>query len=473
MSYALSYALVIDRGSTTTKAMVFDTRGEEILVSARPSPKLVSPREGWREQDMNLVWQVAAEAIKGVFDAGIAPSDILCAIAVGQGNGMMPIGRDGKPSRMGIHSLDNRAAGILSQWQADGRYAKALETVGLPFSAGSPLPLLCWLHENSIDEYNAIHKVLFTKDWIGYKLSGAVFTDPTDASGAGLMNLRKNSYAYDIFNLLGIAEAHLKLPEIRLSHEIIGTVTKEAAKQTGLLAGTPVLCGAHDIAAYPFGIGAADPRQLVCAMGTWGMNLVPVQRLDGLPAALYHSVPGWYLTGMGDGNSGACLDYMLDLLDIPHYSKAENMIDGREPTDVMFHPFIFGAGANFHGIRSWHGKADLLLAVYEGIAMGHCFNISMIPGHENFSCMWLAGGGSKSKIFGQLFADITGLPVEIPMCTEITARGGALNALVGLGICRNHEEAAIPVQVKTEHRPDPGRHAFYASKFKRFKEKMI
>ncbi|MDR2687364.1 MAG: carbohydrate kinase [Oscillospiraceae bacterium] len=466
----MKYVVVIDRGSTNTKAVVFNAAGEEVLVSSRASPRPVSPRPGWWEQDMDLVWEAAAGAVRGIFEAGaVPPGDILGVYPVGQGNGLMPIDGGGKPLRMGIHSLDSRAGGILGRWQADGRYARALGTVGLPFSAGSPLPLLCWLRENAPEEFRAIGKALFVKDWIAYKLSGAVGTDFTDASGAGLMDLRRGAYARDVFDLLDAGFIQSKLPEIRRSHRRAGCVTRRAAAETGLPEGTPVLCGAHDIAACAFGAGAADPRQLVCAMGTWGMNLLPAKSLDGLPAALYHIAPGYYLTGAGDGNSGACLDFMLEMLGVPQYERAEAMIAGREPTDIVFHPFLFGAGAGFHGLRDWHGKEDLLLAVYEGIVMGHCLNIGAIPGSGRLECLWIAGGGSKSKVFGQLLADIAGLAVKVPAAGEMTARGGALDALVGLGVFENHARAAIPAPVKALLRPDPRRREFYARKFERFK----
>ena len=470
----MKYVVVIDRGSTNTKAVVFNTQGDEILVSSCASPKPVSLRAGWWEQNMDSIWEVAAKAIRGIFDTGmVSPAQILGVIPVGQGNGLMCIDKNGKPSRMGIHSLDSRAEAVLAAWQADGRYAKALETIGTPFFAGSPLPLLCWLRENAPGELEAIDKALFSKDWIAYKLSGVIGTDPTDASGAGLMDIRRNAYAHSTFDLLEAGFIRDKLPEIRPSHQIIGHVTKEAAAQTGLREGTPVLCGAHDIAAFPFGVGAVNTRQPICALGTWGINLVPAKSLDGLPAAIYHTVPGYYLTGAGNGGSGGCLDLMLGMLGVSSYDQAEELIAGRTPTDIIFHPFVFGAGANFYGIKSWHGKADLLLAIYEGIAMGHCLNIGVIPKWEESECLWLVGGGAKSKIFGQLFADISGLTVKIPLINEMTARGGALNALVGLGVYKNHEEAAIPVRVKIGHKPDPERRAFYARKFELFKEKMI
>jgi L-xylulokinase len=476
------YVVVIDRGSTNVKAVAFDTKGNEIFTSTYASQKPVSVNPGWWEQDMQIIWENTANAVKGVFAGGILPEEVMGVFAVGQGNGMMPIDKHGNPSRMGILSLDSRGADIHNGWTLDGRYSQAIEKLVFPFVVGSPMPLLAWFKQNAPEEFGRIDKILFSKDWIRYKLSGTICTDQSDASGAGLMDPRKNAYAWDVFELLDLADIKDKLPEIRPSHEIVGRVTKEAALATGLKEGTPVLCGAHDIAAYPFGIGSMDSKELVSVVGTWGFNIIPVTSLDGMFMAYYHTVPGYFLTGIGDGNSGGCLDIIVNTLcehekhqaaqkKVPVYEYIEDMINDTKTTGILFHPFIFGtiftssASGCFYGIKNWHSKADILRAVYEGIVMGHYANIKLIPGCGNFASMWLIGGGAKSKIFGQIFADVTGLSVKVPNSYEITARGGAMNALVGLGVYKNHQEACIPPEIKTVYHPNPQMREYYRKKF--------
>jgi L-xylulokinase len=479
------YVIAIDRGTTNTKAVVFDTAGTEVCVSSYACQKPVSIKADWYEQDMDLMWESTAKAIKGVFENGINPEEILGIIVTGQGNGLMPVDKNGNPSRMGILSLDSRGAGIHAGWNQDGRYMQAVQVVGMPFPAGGPLPILAWFAKNDPEGFKKIDKVLFSKDWIRYKLSGVLCTDPTDASGAGLMNLATHDYAWDVFSLLNLDAIKEKLPPIRPSHEIVGAVTHEAALATGLKEGTVVFCGAHDIAAYPFGVGTVDSHELVTAVGTWGFNIIPTKSLEGAPCAYYHTVPGYFLTGVGDGNSGGCLDIILDMfsdgekcqVEQKHgsvYEYVEHIIESTKPSGVLFLPFMFGnvfnslASAGFYGIKNGNTKADMLRAVYEGIVMGHYANIQIIPGKDDFTSMWLIGGGAKSKIFGQMFADITGLKVKVPKTNEITARGGALNALVGLGIYKNHEQACIPPEIKAEYKPDPELHVFYQKKFGTF-----
>lgn len=475
------YVVVIDRGSTNVKAVAFDTKGNEVFTSACPSQKPVSVKPGWWEQDMEVIWENTASAIKGIFNGSILPEEVIGVFAVGQGNGMMPIDKNGSPSRMGILSLDSRAKGIHDGWMMDGRYSQAIEKLVFPFVVGSPVTLLAWFKENAPQDFSAIDKVLFSKDWIRYKLSGTICTDPSDASGAGLMDPRKNAYAWDVFELLGLSDIKDKLPEIRPSHEVVGRVTKEASLATGLKVGTPVMCGAHDIAAYPFGIGSMNSKELVTVVGTWGFSLVPVASLEGMFMAYYHTFPGYFLTGIGDGNSGGCLDIIINNLceyekelafrnGISVYEYIEDMIENTKTTGILFHPFLFGniffgsASGCFYGIRNWHTKADIMRAVYEGIVMGYHANMKLIPGSANFESMWLIGGGAKSKIFGQIFADVTGLPVKVPKSYEITARGGAMNALVGLGVYKNHQEACIPLEIKTIYHPNPEMQAYYQKK---------
>lgn len=478
--------MVIDRGSTNVKAIVFDKMGDEVISSSYASQKPVSYNPGWWEQDMDLIWESTRNAIQGVFASKeVTPDDIAGVFVTGQGNGLMPIDKDGKPARMGILSLDSRASELFNAWNSDGRYVKAIQTLGMPFVVGSPVPLLAWLKENNRQEFDRIDKILFSKDWIRYKLCGVACSDFTDISGAGMMDVNTGEYAYDVFSMFGLDDIKQKLPDIRRSHEIVGEVTKEASYDTGLKEGTKVLCGAQDTCAYPYGIGCLSGKQLVSVVGTWGMNLTTTQDITNVMVAIYHSVPDYFVTGFGDGNSGGCLDVIVNNLCQEEkleaaqtgksvYEVIERKIANIQPTGIIFEPFMFGSlfnnleSAGFYGIKNWHTKADILRAVYEGIVMGHCMYINAIPNHETFEALWLIGGGAKGEVFGQLFADILNIPVRIAQSGEITARGGAMNAFVGLGIYKDHQEACIPPKIKREFLPNPERHVFYQGKFQLF-----
>ena len=109
-----------------------------------------------------------------------------------------------------------------------------------------------------------------------------------------------------------------------------------------------------------------------------------------------------------------------------------------------------------------------LHAIYEGIAFGHWANIQFIPGKEQLATIWLIGGGSNSRVFGQLFADVTGLPVKVPRHKEVTARGGALLALVGLGLFASYEDACREPELEATYVPNDELRSYYQEKFRVF-----
>jgi len=484
------YIIALDAGTTNTKVVVFDTEGNEILITSRPTPASQQANADWLEQDMQQVWDLTAEALQEVFnrkDIEIRPEDVLAVVPTGRGNGLIGIDANGELVTKGIQSSDFRSKHIFSEWAEDGRIAEAQKRVRSSILPGSPMPLAAWYQQNDPETLAKIAKVLFAKDWVRYKLSGSLVTDPTDASGAALMNVPEGGYATEVFDQLGVGFLADLLPEIRPSHEIVGHVTEEGAAQTGLLPGTPVLCGVHDIGAYPYGVGSLNPKEIVSVVGTWGISMAPAEGTDGLPTAMFHSVPNYYLTGLGDGNSGAALDVMIAHLCAEEQQKAaaegvsiydylERELLHRKPSGIVFLPHLFGgmtnpeAAAAFVGIRNWHERPDIIRAVFEGIVMGHLANLSFIPGYDDMETLWLIGGGSKSKLFGQLFADITGRVIKVPVTEEVTARGGALHALVGLGLAKDHHEAAIPAEIRAEFHPNPDLKDFYAKKYGVFQE---
>ncbi|WP_187992265.1 FGGY-family carbohydrate kinase [Vibrio harveyi] len=482
-----NYILVLDRGSTNIKAVVFDTEGNEVRCCNVPCETPTSKEPGWWEQDINDVWEKTALAINTLFKTtSILPDEIIGVIPAGQGNGLIVIDQQGNLLRQGILSLDSRASEIFDGWVQEGKYQQAVSKVGFPFNAGSPLPLLAWLKRNDENTYAKIDKILFSKDWIKYKLCGEICTDYSDASGAGLIELDSNSYAHDVFRSLKLTEVSKMLPDLKMTHEIVGSVDASAAEKTGLNVGTPVLCGAHDMGAFPFGIGTVDERQLVSVMGTWGLNLLPIKKIEGHQVIFNHVVPDYYLTGIGDGNAGGCLDIMLshlcqeekndaEKLGIDFYQHIESKIS-RDITSIVFLPYLFGsafvpnATASLIGLKNWHTKFDILSAIYEGIVMGYYKNIISIPKYEKIDTIWLIGGGMKSEIFGQLFADISGFNVKIPSSKEVTARGCAMCALVGLGLRENHDLAAIPINIDKIFYPNKDKSEKYKEKFVIFNE---
>lgn len=475
--------IVIDKGTTNLKIVLFDTNGNELGIVSEPCGKPKSRKPGWCEQDMNEIWAATVRGLKRLKEEYITDTYKVLGIGLtGHGAGIFPVDKNGEPFRDGIVSLDTRAGVIIEEWKKNGIAEWFLNKKKAEILACYPYSLLTWLKRYERESYDKIGTVLFVKDWIKYKLTGKMSTDYTDIGPSLLLDIDKMDYAMEDFDKIGIPEMKECMPPIVPSSEIAGYLLDEVAASTGLEKGIPVFSGVHDLMASPLGTGAIGDNQLVTVIGTWGCNFTTTNERVGL-FSFPHALPDRFLTGSLDGNSGSVLERMLDMLcpkecyentGMDLYEYAEKQTEESGDNSLIFHPYLFGglynpnACAGFYGLRDWHTKGDMIQAVYEGVVFGHYANIQAIPGSEKLETLWLVGGGSKSEKLAQTFADITGLVVKTIDVNDVTARGACLIMLVGTGACKSYEEACIPVKVDKEFKPCAEKHEFYEKKYKTY-----
>lgn len=478
------YVLVIDKGTTNLKAVLFDMEGNEKVQVSKPCGAPVSLKPGWCEQNMDVMWDMALEAMREICELLDSQEEIRGVGVTGHGSGIFLIDKAGNPVREGILSLDTRTFELVEKWKDEGKAEWFFERMKAEVLPCYPVSLLAWMKQHERENYDRIDKILFVKDWIKYKMTGKASTDYTDAGPSCLLDVQSMDYCYEVFDKMGISEMKNALPELIPSYQNAGKITQEVALKTGLKEGTPVFSGIHDMMSCPFGIGNMQTDQVVSVVGTWGMNFTATPERSGA-FSFPHVIPGHFLTGQLDGNSGSVQDRMLKLLcpeeeyksaGMSIYKYAQKKAMEARDSGLIFQPYLFGAlydaaaCGGFYGLRDWHTKSDMLKAVYEGIVFGHYANIKTIAGYENFSTLWLVGGGAKSEYMAQLFADITGLHVKTALTDEVTARGVALSMLVGLGICESYQDACISVEVKDEYIPNPEKVEFYKKKFKLYEK---
>lgn len=477
------YICVIDRGTTNVKAVLFNLEGEETYIASVASQIPQVPHPGWFEQDMDLIWESASVAIKKCVEY-LDDSDRIIGVSVtGQGSGVYLVDKNGRPVRQGITSLDTRAAETLEKLNKSGLQEWWKEHTYKRLGKESPLAHLLWLKENEPDSYEKTEHVLFSKDWVRYCLTGEYATDITDTSPNGMLGLDESSYLYEGLEKLCISDKKHAFPKILKSHEIAGYVTKKAAEQTGLEAGIPVLAGAHDMMACCLGIGKVSNDFLLCTIGTWGGNyMITPERREGI-SSNPHMIDGSYVTVYMDGNSGAVLDRMLGMIYYTpgtganaDYERAEKQARNAKYDDLIFLPYLFealnegNAGAKIIGIKNWHTQDDIIAAIYEGIVMHHYERVqTKLIDAPKAETLYLGGGGGRSELFAQLFADMFNRPVQIPDCDELAARGPALSALAGLKIKDSFEDILIPVRTKRIYEPDKENHKFMEEKYVKYK----
>jgi L-xylulokinase len=483
------YLLGIDNGSTVSKAAIFDLEGCEVQIAARKiEPQY--PHPGWTERCMDLLWQSTAEAIREAIEvSGIDPVQIVGIGNTGHGNGLYLLDKQGKPARPGIQSMDTRAAGIIDEWHARDLHSQVFPYTVQSFWPAQPNALLAWIKRHEPEVYDLIGAVLMCKDYITYCLTGEVVSDYTDMSGTSLLEVRNRRYSRGLLEAYDLSELWDAMPKLAESFDVVGKVTSEAAKATGLTPGTPVVGGLFDVDASALGAGVFRSGQVCIVAGTWGINeIVTVEPLvdPSLFMTTCYTVPGLWLTIEASPTSATNLEWYVNQFcgeerieaekrGISVYKLCNQMVAGLPPggTDIIFHPFLYGsnvqstARAGFYGIAGWHTKAHVVRALYEGVVYCHLAHVEKLrAAGAQMEVARLTGGGARSKVWTQIFADTLQLPMEVPQGIELGARGAAICAGIGAGVYGDHAEAVDQaVRLDRRQEPDPEATPHYLARY--------
>lgn len=491
------YLLGIDNGNTISKAAIFDLAGREIQVASR-QVKSDFPHKGWTERSMDELWRSTAAAVKEALDkSGIKPEQIIGIGTTGHGNGLYLIDKKGFPARAGIQSLDSRAAGIIENWNRNNLHDQVFPFTTQAFWPAQPNALLVWIKQNEPEVYQSIGAVLMVKDYIKYCLTGEITSDFTDMSGTSLMDVRNKCYSEELLNLYDLGDIRPSLPTLVNSFEMAGRVTPDAARATGLAAGTQVVGGLFDVDASALGAGVYQPGQVCIIAGTWSINEIVTSEPIVDPALFMtsiYTVPDLWLTIEASATSATNLEWFVtqfcaeekaeaDKRGISVYDVCSEMVDSLPPggSDIIFHPFLFGsnvqasARSGFYGIAGWHTKAHMLRSLYEGVVYGHLNHLEKLRSAggtgNQIEVARLSGGGAHSSVWSQIFADTLQLPMEVPDGIEIGARGAALSAGIGVGVYKDHADAvSTAVKVKRRQEPNPAATPFYLERYTEYKK---
>jgi len=484
------YAIGVDNGGTVSKAAVFDMEGNEIAVVSRQTP-LITSRPGYNERDMEELWLNNCICIKeAIKKSKIPPSDIIGLSVCGHGKGLYLWGKDERPAYKGIVSTDNRAWQYSEKWTSDGTLEKIYPKICQKLIPSQQAALLAWFKDNERDVYHNIKWVFSVKDYIRFRLTGEAYCEATDISGSGLMNVKNACFDKDILENLGIEEIYDKLAPIKYSYENCGQITKEAAELTGLLEGTPVLGGMFDIDACAIAMAVTEPEQLCTITGTWSINeFISPEPITGTAISMnsLYAIPGYYLLEECSPTSAGNMDWFINNFmeneKIPPgkdlYTYINELVSSVKPEecDVYYLPFLYGsnrhplAKGSFIGLTTYHTKAHMLRAIYEGVAFSHKYHIEkLLSARKPPKSIRMAGGAVNSEVWVKIFADVLGYPIEtVTGVKELGALGCAMATAVGAGVYKDYKEAAENmVCVNNPVLPDKINSEIYEKKYKKY-----
>ena len=481
--------LGLDVGTSGVKAILVAASGD-VVASATSPLTMQTPHPGWAEQDPEAWWQATLASIDAV--RGKRKDARIAAIGIsGQMHSSVFLDRSGAVIRPALLWCDGRTTAECGEITTRvGGEERLRDLASNPALEGFTLPKVLWLRKHEPDAFARLATVLLPKDYIRYRLTGELASEPSDASATLMYDTAHLRWSEEIMRAVDLPMS--LLPNVGPSAGVLGRVTAEVAARTGIDAGVPVVGGGADNACGAAGVGVIAPGEVVTSWGTSGTVLAPTARPLVDPRLRAHTfchvLPDvWYLMGVVLTAGGAFSWYQEQLArELAGVSDAAARLDAeaasvpRGAEGVTFLPYLQGertphrdaaARGAILGLSLAHTRAHLTRAVLEGITFALRDSVTILQGLGLApSHLLLTGGGAKSKLLRQLQAEIFGLPVTTVNREEGPAYGAALLAAVGAGAfpdLRAAVEATLtraPLEV-----PEPSAHEEYAQPYARFR----
>jgi xylulokinase len=466
----MSHVVGIDVSTTATKAVLLDHSGA-VVASGSAEYGYDIPRPSWTEQDPHLWWDGAVESISQMMKrSGIAAVDIDAIGLTGQMHGSVLLDATGDVVRPAILWNDQRTAAECDEIRRRIGRERLIAITGNDALTGFTAPKLLWVAGNEPDNWARVASILLPKDYVRYRLTGDRVVDVADGSGTILFDLTARTWSPEVLDSLDIDPA--LCPPTMEGPEITGGLTEEAARATGLIAGTPVVAGGGDQSANAVGVGAVDSGIVALSLGTSGVVFAasdaPSIDAEARVQAFCHAVPGrWHMMGVMLSAAGS-LRWLRDTL-APGRDFSELVAGAAEvpagSDGLLFLPYLTGertphpdplARGAFVGLTVSHDLRHMTRAVLEGVAFGlrDGLDLMVAAGVPKPSSIRASGGGTRSELWRQVLADVLEADIETVATEEGAAFGAGILASVGAGHFDDAAGAvASVVDARTAARP--------------------
>jgi len=468
----------IDIGTSSSKGVLARPDGEIVATAERPH-QLSLPRPGWAEHDAERVWwsdfQAICAELLGKVDGAVAG---LCVSGIGPC--LLPAGEAGRPLRPAIlFGIDTRATREIEE--INERYGEEhiLQRGGSLLSSQAVGPKLAWLRRNEPEVWARTRRFFMANSFIVHRLTGEYVLDHHSASQCDpLYDLAGNrwigEWAEDI-------APGLPLPRLLWPGEVAGRITPEAARLTGIPAGTPVATGTIDAWSEALSAGVRDPGDLMLMYGTT-LFMVEVLREPRTHAKLWGTsgvFPGTHNLAAGMSTSGALTGWLREIAGgVPFASLVEEAAAVPRGADgLVVLPYFEGERTPIYdpqargvicGLTLSHGRGHLYRALLESTAYGvrHILEVMVEAGGEEPRLV-AVGGGTKGGLWTQIMSDVTGRSQTLPRQTIGAAYGDALLAAISVGLADRDADWNPSAEVI---RPNPKARDLYDSLYSVYRD---
>jgi xylulokinase len=477
--------LACDLGTGGLKGAVFTADGGQIAETFEHYPTYY-PGPSLHEQRPAEWWDSLARATHALLAQGAASGftagDIKAISLSGHSLGCVPVDGEGKLLQDTVPLWsDGRAQEMARRFfrtfDEDSWYLRTGNGFPAPLY---PLFKILWLREHRSDIFTRTARILGTKDYLNYLMTGRMATDPSYASGSGCYNLIEGNYASDILSAAGLSVD--LLPQIIPSASIAGPLLSKPAATLGLSPGTAVISGGVDNSCMALGAQTFEDGDLFSSMGSSSWLTISASRpvLDTRVRsyAFAHLAPGQFISATSIFSSGTTMDWARSRLIGKNASHAdlEACAAGSPPgaRGLLMAPTLGGGtslegGAEvrggYLGLSLDHERSDLIRAAYEGVAYGLRVALDALRGMTPIgNAMVAVGGGAKSDFWRQIFADILDIDVvKTSVDQEAATLGAAALAFRALGLWPDFAPVRSVHKVESVSRPRAETRNLYAA----------
>ncbi len=478
------YLLANDLGTSGNKATLFNTDGK-LVKSIVYSYDTDYFNNNWAEQDPEDWWKAVCSTTSEILE-GIDPGNVLAVSFSGQMMGCLCVDKNGTPLRKSIIWADQRAIKEADDIRGKVGERSFYKITGHRISPSYGLQKLLWIRNNEPEIYGNTYKMLNSKDYVLFRLTGRFVTDYSDATGTCILDLNTYKWSDELINKTGIDGD--KLPELRYSTDVIGGVTEEAAVKTGLAVGTPVVCGGGDGVCAAVGAGCIKEGMAYNIVGSSSWISITAQKpvYDEQMRTFNwaHIIPGFVApcgTMQAAGISYAWLKNQICTSEtekaikkgISPYELIDQNIE-KSPAganSLLFLPYLLGersprwnpnARGAFIGLTIEHTRQDMMRAVMEGITLNLNVILNAFKQHMDIKDMIVIGGGAKGKVWRQIMADVYDVRILKPTyLEEATSMGAAVTGGVGVGIFKDFEVIGKFLEIEDVRQPIEANKAKY------------
>lgn len=456
-----------DLGTGGNKASLYDRDGNCIEAVFMPY-NTTYPAHAWHEQKPEDWWKAVVDSTRLLLSkTKVDVHEITCCGISGHSLGAVPVDKNGNLLRTSTPIWsDGRATREVHDVFENYDEEKWYMTTGNGFTPAfySAFKIL-WYKNNEPDIFNSIHKVIGTKDYVNFKLTGRLCTDPSYASGSGVWDLIQWDYSPELIAAMNLRQEIF--PEVVASTEVIGKISKQAAEEIGLTTNVDVVAGGVDNSCMALGAKAFKEGRVYNSLGSSSWIAVsshkPVLEKNSRPYVFTHVVPGMFASALCVASGGSSFRWFRDQLGREFLDEAaksgedEYNLMGMEAQNspvgahkLLFNPSLGGGmpmdksynlrGA-YMGLDLLHTRADIIRATMEGISMSLRACLDKLRSVTTINDeMLLVGGGSKSPLWRQIYADVYDITVlKSNIDQQAAALGAAACAAVGTGMWKDFD----------------------------------